>query len=96
LLFGMANNLLGPAVMMVVAISLGMAVAMSGIGVLAILGRKFVDRKLEGDVARHQRFAGRARIVGAAAVLLVGLSLFGLTLTLDSLPQPAASKPETG
>ena len=41
LLFGMANDLLGPAILLVVSISFGMAVAMSGIGVLALLGRRF-------------------------------------------------------
>lgn len=83
LLFGMANDLLGAAIAMVVAISIGMALAMSAIGVLAILGRKFVDRKLESDAGRQQRFAARARIAGACAVMLVGMTLFALTLTLD-------------
>lgn len=87
LLFGMANDLLGPAILMVVAISVGMALAMSGIGILAILGRGVIDRRLEKDAARHQRFAFGARIVGAAAVLLIGLGLFALTLTMDSAVQ---------
>ena len=86
LLFGMANSLLGPAILMVVAISAGMALAMSGIGVLAIVGRGFVDRKLKGDQARQHRFANGARIAGAAVVLLIGIGLFSLTLTLDRLP----------
>ena len=40
LLFGLANDLLVPSVLMVGSISAGMAVAMSGIGVLAIIGRR--------------------------------------------------------
>ncbi len=87
----MANDLLGPSILMVVAISVGMAVAMSGIGVLAILGRQLVDRRLEGNEEKHRRFVGGARIAGAAVVLLIGVGLFGLTLSHDSgrLPQEA-------
>ena len=49
----MANDLLGPAIFMVCAISAGMAVAMSGIGVIAIMGRRYVDRRLKGDEDKH-------------------------------------------
>jgi ABC-type nickel/cobalt efflux system permease component RcnA len=83
LLFGMANGLLVPAILMVVAISLGMALAMSGIGVLAIAGRNLVDRKLKGDIRRHEKFVNSARVVAAAMVLLIGCGLFALTLSLD-------------
>ena len=88
LLFGMANDLLGPAILLVVAISAGMAVAMSGIGILAILGRHAIDRKLDGEGGA--RFALRARIVGAALVLAIGLGLFSLTY-FDGLPQGTMS-----
>lgn len=77
LLFGMANDLLGPAILMVVAISAGMAVAMSGIGVLALSGRRLAGRKL--DEVQEQRFARGASLVGAGAVLLIGCGLFALT-----------------
>jgi ABC-type nickel/cobalt efflux system permease component RcnA len=91
LLFGMANDLLVPAILMVVAISVGMAVAMSGIGVLAILSRQLVDRRLEGNEEKHHRFASGARIAGAAVVLLIGVGLFGLTLSNEAgrIPQEA-------
>jgi len=79
LLFGMANDLLWPAIFMVVAISFGMAVAMSGIGILAVMGRNLVDKKLGVDERRQRRFAAGARIAGAAVVTLIGVSLFGLT-----------------
>ncbi len=84
LLFGMANNLLVPAILMVIAISAGMAVAMSGIGVLAIAGRNLVDRKMKGDAKRQARFVSGSRIAAAAVVLLIGCGLFTLTVTLDS------------
>jgi fructose-bisphosphate aldolase class II len=53
----MANNLLGPAILMVVAISAGMAVAMSGIGILAILGRRSISiscRRVRANAARSK------------------------------------------
>lgn len=56
-----------------------MAVAKSGIGVLAILGRQLVDRRLEGHEEKHHHFTNWSRIAGSAAVLLIGLGLFGLT-----------------
>ncbi len=80
LLFGMANDLLMPAILLVVAISVGMAVAMSGIGVLALLGRRVADQRMGRE--KSERFARKARVLGAAAVLLIGCGLFSLTWTL--------------
>lgn len=78
LLFGMANDLLMPAILMVVAISAGMALAMSGIGVLALLGRRFADRRIDSP-GKQKRFAGFARLAGALSVMLIGCVLFGVT-----------------
>jgi ABC-type nickel/cobalt efflux system permease component RcnA len=96
LLFGVANDLLFPSILMVAAISTGMAIAMSGIGVLAILGRRLAFRRMKDDDARRSRFTSRLRIAGAALVLMIGTLLFGLTysnsgqLTLPTQP-PALS-----
>ena len=95
LLFGMANNLLIPAILMVIAISVGMAVAMSGIGLLAIFGRNLVDRKIGNDGARQRRFADGARAAGAAAVLLIGLGLFSVTWTMETSVVPVEPVPST-
>lgn len=91
LLFGMANNLLVPAILMVVAISTGMAVAMSGIGVLAIAGRNWVDRKLDDQPRRHERFVHGIRIAAASVVMLIGTGLFTLTLAQNSEPRPSTA-----
>jgi len=88
LLFGMSNDLLLPAILMVVAISLGMAVAMSGIGTLAILGRNYVDKRIGADRSKQRRFANAARILGAALVVLIGITLFTLTWVSDPLSTP--------
>lgn len=104
LLFGVANDLLFPAILMVAAISTGMAIAMSGIGVLAILGRSLAFRRMKDDEARRARFTSRLRIAGAALVLMIGTLLFVLTysdigqLTLPSQtsgvsnPEPVSTK----
>lgn len=81
LLFGLSHDLLWPAIMMVVAISAGMAVSMTAIGVFAIWGRNVADRRLAGSPTRQLQFAHAARVVGAALVLLIGVTLLGLNLT---------------
>ncbi|WP_342190345.1 DUF3299 domain-containing protein [Stieleria varia] len=94
LLFGVANDLLFPAILMVAAISAGMALAMSGIGVLAILGRRFAIRRMKADDPRRARFTSGLRITGAACVLLIGTLLFGLTYSNASqltVPTPSSS-----
>jgi ABC-type nickel/cobalt efflux system permease component RcnA len=89
LLYGLANDLLWPSVLMVAAISVGMAVAMSAIGIAAILGRRFVESRLKQDASLEWRLLTALRIAGATCVLLIGLALFSLTLlsgTPASLP----------
>jgi len=80
LLFGLSHNLLIPAVLMVMAMSLGMAIAMSGIGILAILGRNYTDRKLIQSDAARIRFHRTIRIAAAALIVVIGTSLFSLTM----------------
>ena len=77
----MANDLLLPAIYMVIAISIGMAMTLSIIGVLAILGRQFAERRFEGNESRSRAFANGARIFGAACVVLIGLFLISVTLS---------------
>ena len=88
LLFGMANDLLGPAVLMVAAISAGMAVAMSGIGLLAILGRRLLERKAAGREDRLRNATQSLRIAGASAIVLIGLGLLLFTWTGRSAKSP--------
>lgn len=92
LLFGFANDLLGPAVMLVVCISCGMALAISGIGILSILGRNTVARRWREDPERLARFARGSRIAGASLILTIGVGLIFLTLYAGS---PMSSPPPT-
>jgi ABC-type nickel/cobalt efflux system permease component RcnA len=80
LLYGLANDLLWPSVLMVIAISLGMALTLSTIGIAAIVGRRVVEEKLQKDEFRKRRFVAGLRIAGATCVLLIGIGLFSLAL----------------
>ncbi|MGF1459292.1 MAG: DUF3299 domain-containing protein [Leptolyngbyaceae cyanobacterium] len=79
LLYGLANNMLWVSVTLVVAISVGMAIALSTVGVLALLGRQTLDQRLLGS-ARQRTIAAGLRLMGAIAVFSVGLFLFVVTL----------------
>lgn len=81
MLFGLANDLVGPAILMVMAISAGMAVAMAAIGVLAIWGRNLAKRRLARQGAPARSFEQGARLVGSTCVLAIGTLLFVITLS---------------
>lgn len=83
LLYGLANDRLGGAVLLVAAISLGMAITLSALGVIALLGRGFVGRRW--PISR--RTLQRLRIAGAGVILLVGVVLFMLTLLAPPLTE---------
>lgn len=91
LIYGLANDLLWPAVLMVVAISGGMAIALSGIGVAAIWGRQWAERRMAGSQTsrRQAQFFQLLRIAGAVCVLVIGMFLFGFTLSSPTLPMLA-------
>jgi ABC-type nickel/cobalt efflux system permease component RcnA len=60
MLFGLANDLVVPAILMVVAISAGMALAIAAIGVAAILGRNWAEARVAFDPDRRVWFEARA------------------------------------
>lgn len=92
MLYGLANDLVPVAVMMVIAISAGMALAMSAIGILAIWGRNFTERKVATDGARAQRFEIGTRLVGSACVFAIGCLLFLFTLSSPTSTQLSIQK----
>lgn len=87
MLYGLANDLVMPAVFMVLAISAGMAIAMSAIGVLAILGRNLAERRLVQNEPRRRSFEIGARLVGSTCVLAIGTLLF-----VSALSNPGSSQ----
>ena len=92
MLFGLANDLVGPAILMVMAISAGMAVAMAAIGVLAIWGRNLAKRRLARRGGQARSFEQGARLVGSTCVLAIGTLLFALTLSNPPSAQRAIEK----
>ena len=78
LLFGFANDLLWSSVVLVVCISLGMALALSAVGILAIAGRRFVQDKVGESMVSQHRFAATSRVLAAMAVTVIGALLFSL------------------
>jgi ABC-type nickel/cobalt efflux system permease component RcnA len=86
MLYGLANDLVGPAIVMVIAISLGMSMAMAALGLAAIWGHNRMAGRWGTDAAQRMRFTIGARLVGATAVFAIGATLFSLTL---SNPLPA-------
>jgi len=87
MLFGLANGLVWPAVLMVVAISAGMALAMSAIGVAALMGRNWAERRFAaGNAPGQSRFATGARLVGSVCVLAIGSTFFVLTALHPPVP----------
>jgi nickel/cobalt exporter len=86
MLFGLANDLVIPAILMVVAISAGMALAMAVIGVAAILGRNWAEARVAFDPVRRVWFEAGARIAGAACVLLIGAALFSANALQSQMP----------
>ncbi|NJN31380.1 MAG: DUF3299 domain-containing protein [Synechococcales cyanobacterium RM1_1_8] len=79
LVYGLANDLLWASLVMVMAISLGMAVTLAAIGMGAIWGRERASQHL-GNAAQQQRRSQWLRLFAACAVLVMGTFMFGLTL----------------
>ena len=88
LLYGLANDLLWQSVAMVVAISVGMAITLAWIGMVAILthrwGNQLAQRRSRSGAKRRiwalpVPLAQAVRVLGASCVCLLGLSLFALT-----------------
>jgi nickel/cobalt transporter (NicO) family protein len=78
MLFALANDAMGVGVAAVLALSLGMAVTVSSVGVLGIVARRLLIRLSRGPglsferAERILRLVGSAAIVGFAGLLMVG------------------------
>jgi len=85
MLFALANDIVGTGVILVIAISAGMAITMSAFGVVSILFRRFVMNMLESDSNGAAITASIFEHLGALLILFVGLSFFSATLVERSL-----------
>ncbi len=86
LCYGLANDLLATSIALVAAISLGMAVAMSAIGVTAVYGSRLLQSRLEHTVARPRRLLLGLEMTSSLLVIVLGVLLF-----VSTLPTPAGS-----
>ena len=85
LLYGLANDMLWQSIAMVMAISIGMAMTLSWIGLMAIFTHRWgaqialqqLDKKRA--VALPIPLAQLGQIIGASCVCLLGISLFAAT-----------------
>lgn len=75
MLYGLANDLIGPAIGMVIAISIGMASAMTTLGLFAIWGHNLAKDRLVSNTVNQVRFEVGARVFGATFVVLIGALL---------------------
>ncbi|MGF1538008.1 MAG: DUF3299 domain-containing protein [Elainellaceae cyanobacterium] len=82
LLYGSANKLLWPSIAMVIAISVGMAITLAYIGVLALTGRNYAARQFDQRLGkqRYRRLQQWLKFAGACSVMSLGFGLFSVTL----------------
>ncbi len=80
LLYAMANDILLAGVLLAVAIAAGMAITMGGLGLLAVVARQAVARRLETQGGGNGRLAAASDYGGALAIMLIGAGLFWAAL----------------
>jgi len=87
MLYAIANNILLAGVLLVAAISLGMALTLSAIGLASIWARRTVSTRLEGRDGRPPLAITAMEYVGAVLIAGFGAALFaGEALGVFSLP----------
>jgi ABC-type nickel/cobalt efflux system permease component RcnA len=88
----MTHDLLVPAVLMVVMMSLGMAISMSCIGILAILGRNYTERRFIKNDTMRESFNRSLQVGAASLILFIGITLFTLTVGEKVPFQPTTAR----
>jgi ABC-type nickel/cobalt efflux system permease component RcnA len=83
LLFALANGALGIGIAAVSALSIGMAITVSAIGVASVLGRHAILRVVDGvGIASHRIEQGLAVLGALAIVTASGLMMFDAWIRL--------------
>ena len=80
MLFALANGIVVAGVLMVVAISLGMAVTMAAIGMASILFRRMVLFGAAEGSNRHVVVGAVLQHAAAALILVIGLAFLTTTV----------------
>ena len=80
LLYALANDILFAGLLLVVAIAAGMALTMGALGILSVVARRAVARRVEAGGHGPGRFAVAMDYAGALAITALGGGLFWATL----------------
>ena len=80
LLYAMANDILFAGVLLAVAIAAGMAITMGGLGILSVIARQAVARRIEARGDGNGRLAAVGDYGGALAIMAIGSGLFWAAL----------------
>lgn len=80
MLYALANDIVLAGAAMVTAIGVGMAATMAGLGLLAVVARRFVTTLFARHGEGHGRLAVALEIGGALAITLLGGLLFAASL----------------
>jgi nickel/cobalt transporter (NicO) family protein len=78
MLFALANDAMGIGIAAVLALSLGMAVTVAGVGLISVVVRKMLMHAMEGPGLRFARAERILRLLGSAAIVgFAGLLMLG-------------------
>ena len=80
LLYAMANDILFAGMMLVAAIAAGMAITMGALGIVSVVARRTVARRVEAGGNGQGRFAVAMDYAGALAITALGGGLFWAAL----------------
>jgi nickel/cobalt transporter (NicO) family protein len=80
LLYALANDILFAGVLLVVAIAAGMALTMGALGIVSVVARRAVARRVEAGVHGPGWFAVAMDYAGALAITALGGGLFWAAL----------------
>jgi ABC-type nickel/cobalt efflux system permease component RcnA len=80
MLYAMANDILFAGMMLVAAIAAGMAITMGALGIVSVVARRAVARRIGAAGSREGRFAAAMDYAGALAITALGGGLFWAAL----------------
>ena len=80
LLYAMANDILFAGMLLVAAIAAGMAITMGALGILSVVVRRAVARRVEATANGQGRLAVALDYAGALAIMALGAGLFWAAL----------------
>jgi ABC-type nickel/cobalt efflux system permease component RcnA len=80
MLYALANGILYAGVLVTMAIGIGMAATMAALGMLTVIARRAVTRRLVRTAEHHGRLGKVLECLGAVVITLLGAALFASAL----------------